>query len=109
MALSHNHLLELNCLAVTMCGLSALFAFVLRHWIRLAFWLVLCSANAFCIVMNHYFPFDLKPDAHGIIHHPFYGNYPAEIPCHQAMALMPHQSCKMIIELPKEGDNGLRA
>ena len=33
----------------------------------------------------------LTPDAHGIIHHPKYGDYPAIVPYRDGMTLMPEQ------------------
>lgn len=34
------------------------------------------------------------PDAYGIIHHPKYGNYPAEVPYHHGMTLKPGQTAR---------------
>lgn len=37
----------------------------------------------------------LKPDVNGVIHHPKYGDYPAEIKYSQGMTLMPGQSTEI--------------
>lgn len=48
----------------------------------------------------------ITPDAYGIIHHPKYGDYPAEVPFHQGMDIMPGQTAHGTIEIdPNEKGN----
>jgi hypothetical protein len=45
-------------------------------------------------LINRLFPdiSTLRPDAHGMLHHPLYGTYPQEVPYHDGMDLLPGQS-----------------
>lgn len=40
----------------------------------------------------------VTPDAEGIIHHPKYGDYPAEVPYHHGMTLKPGQTARGVFE-----------
>ena len=52
----------------------------------------------------YYFPAGtlLRPDAKGIIHHPWYGDYPAVVPFQQGMTLMAGQQAMGAFELRME-------
>lgn len=56
----------------------------------------------------HYFPTGsrLKPDAHGIIHHPWYGDYPAVVPYHDGMTIEPGQAAELQIEIGPDQSDG---
>lgn len=101
MLVSPNHLLLINSTAAILCGTQLIWNLTQRRWLWALIWLPFFSLNSAGVAAYHYFPSDLTPDAHGIIHHPWYGDYPAEIDCSQGMTLMPHQSCKMYLEIPK--------
>jgi hypothetical protein len=51
--------------------------------------------------------FDPVPDAQGIIHHPLYGDYPAHVPYHPGMTILPGQSADVGVVLELEPSDQL--
>ncbi len=64
--------------------------------------ILLCVLATFMVTYYSLNAVDKKGFDQKMIHHPIYGDYPAEIPFEQGMTLMPGQSAvgTIIVEIP---------
>jgi hypothetical protein len=80
-----------------------------RMWrltIALTFGLIAVSIGLVRL-MHRALTFDPVPDAQGIIHHPLYGDYPAHVPYHPGMSILPGQSADVGVILELQPDDRL--
>jgi hypothetical protein len=68
-------------------------------WLLVGLWLAGLFALSALKLEDFYTYRITHPDADGYINNPIYGRYPAEVPFHQGMDILPGQSAVVIIPL----------